>query len=109
MKLASRMSILGTETAFETLAKARELEAQGRTIIHLEIGEPDFDTPEHIRVVSIAELSISTIRTINTLPHNSARSTLLSPSHNPRGMAMTAPATSVRNAASCLSAARKPL
>jgi len=49
MKLASRMSILGTETAFETLAKARALEAEGRTIIHLEIGEPDFDTPEHIR------------------------------------------------------------
>ncbi len=49
MKLASRMGILGTETAFETLAKARALEAEGRTIIHLEIGEPDFDTPEHIR------------------------------------------------------------
>ena len=48
MKLASRMSILGTETAFETLAKARALEAEGRTIIHLEIGEPDFDTPAHI-------------------------------------------------------------
>jgi len=40
-KLASRMGILGTETAFETLAKARALEAEGRTIIHLEIGEPD--------------------------------------------------------------------
>lgn len=49
MKLASRMSILGTETAFETLAKARALEAEGRAIIHLEIGEPDFDTPEHVR------------------------------------------------------------
>ena len=48
-KLASRMGILGTETAFETLAKARALETEGRTIIHLEIGEPDFDTPEHIR------------------------------------------------------------
>jgi aspartate aminotransferase len=42
------MSILGTETAFETLAKARALEAEGRTIIHLEIGEPDFDTPAHV-------------------------------------------------------------
>ena len=49
MKLASRMSILGTETAFETLAKARALEAQGQAIIHLEIGEPDFDTPDHVR------------------------------------------------------------
>ncbi len=42
------MQRLGTETAFEVLAKARKLEAQGRHIIHLEIGEPDFDTPAHI-------------------------------------------------------------
>jgi len=42
------MSRLGTETAFEVLAKARALEAQGRDIIHLEIGEPDFDTPPSI-------------------------------------------------------------
>jgi aspartate/methionine/tyrosine aminotransferase len=43
------MSRLGTETAFEVLAKARALEAKGRTVIHLEIGEPDFDTPVNIR------------------------------------------------------------
>ncbi len=49
MKLADRMSRLGTESAFEVLARARALEAQGRSIIHLQIGEPDFDTPEHIR------------------------------------------------------------
>ena len=48
MRLASRMGVLGTETAFETLAKAKALEAEGRSIIHLEIGEPDFDTPDHI-------------------------------------------------------------
>ncbi|MCS7287136.1 MAG: pyridoxal phosphate-dependent aminotransferase [Anaerolineae bacterium] len=48
MKVASRMLRLGTETAFEVLAKARALEAQGRKIIHLEIGEPDFDTPQFI-------------------------------------------------------------
>jgi aspartate aminotransferase len=46
--LATRMSRLGTESAFEVLAKARALEAQGREIVHLEIGEPDFDTPPHI-------------------------------------------------------------
>ena len=46
--LASRQDRLGTETAFLTLARARELEAQGRHIVHLEIGEPDFDTPQHI-------------------------------------------------------------
>jgi len=48
LKLAQRMSRLGTETAFEVLVKARALEAQGKNIIHLEIGEPDFDTPGNI-------------------------------------------------------------
>ncbi len=48
MILATRMSRLGTETAFEVLAKAKALQAQGKEIIHLEIGEPDFDTPANI-------------------------------------------------------------
>ncbi len=48
MKLAERMSRLGTETAFEALARAKALEAEGRSIVFLGIGEPDFDTPEHI-------------------------------------------------------------
>ncbi len=48
MKLADRMSRLGTETAFEVLARAKQLEAKGKNIIHLEIGEPDFDTPKNI-------------------------------------------------------------
>ena len=48
MKLAGRMDLLGTETAFSVLAKARALEAQGRDVVHLEIGEPDFPTPENI-------------------------------------------------------------
>ncbi len=48
LRLAERMSRLGTETAFEVLNKARALERQGREIIHLEIGEPDFDTPANI-------------------------------------------------------------
>jgi len=48
LRLAERMSRLGTETAFEVLNRARELERQGRDIIHLEIGEPDFDTPPNI-------------------------------------------------------------
>jgi aspartate/methionine/tyrosine aminotransferase len=48
LKLATRMGRLGTETAFEVLAKAKALEAQGQSIIHLEIGEPDFDTPKNI-------------------------------------------------------------
>ena len=48
MKLSSRQSRLGTETAFETLAKAKKLEAQGKNIVHLEIGEPDFDSPSYV-------------------------------------------------------------
>jgi aspartate aminotransferase len=48
LKLARRMSRLGTETAFEVLARAKALERQGRSIIHLEIGEPDFATPPNI-------------------------------------------------------------
>ena len=48
LRLAKRMSRLGTETAFEVLVKARALEAKGRDIVHLEIGEPDFDTPSNI-------------------------------------------------------------
>src|SRR5262249_36693313 len=48
LRLAKRMARLGTETAFEVLVKAKALEGQGRDIIHLEIGEPDFDTPSNI-------------------------------------------------------------
>jgi aspartate aminotransferase len=49
MNVAERMGRLGTESAFEVLARARALERQGREIVHLEIGEPDFDTPAHIK------------------------------------------------------------
>ena len=48
MRLATRMDRIGTETAFEAAARARALEATGREVIHLEIGEPDFDTPRHV-------------------------------------------------------------
>jgi aspartate aminotransferase len=48
LRLAKRMSRLGTETAFEVLVRAKALEAQGKSIIHLEIGEPDFDTPANV-------------------------------------------------------------
>jgi aspartate/methionine/tyrosine aminotransferase len=49
MNVAPRMQRLGTESAFEVLARAKALERQGREIVHLEIGEPDFDTPAHIK------------------------------------------------------------
>jgi aspartate aminotransferase len=56
MRLASRMDSIGTETAFEAAARARALEATGRSVIHLEIGEPDFDTPANVRQAAKAAL-----------------------------------------------------
>jgi aspartate/methionine/tyrosine aminotransferase len=56
MSLADRMSRIGTESAFDVLARARNLEAQGRDIIHLQIGEPDFDTPAHVTEAGIQAL-----------------------------------------------------
>jgi aspartate aminotransferase len=56
LRFAARMSRLGTEGAFEVLARAKELEARGKDIIHLEIGEPDFPTPSHI--VEAAEVAL---------------------------------------------------
>jgi aspartate aminotransferase len=56
MKLSERLARLGTETAFEVLVRARALEAQGRSVVHLEIGEPDFDTPSHITDAAVEAL-----------------------------------------------------
>jgi aspartate aminotransferase len=56
VRFAERMSRLGTEGAFEVLARARGLEAQGRDIVHLEIGEPDFATPDNITEAAISAL-----------------------------------------------------
>ena len=56
MRFAQRLSRLGTETAFEVLARAQALEAQGKRVIHLEIGEPDFDTPRYIRTAAVEAL-----------------------------------------------------
>lgn len=53
---AKRMESLGTETAFEVLAKAKALEKQGKEIVHLEIGEPDFDTPKNIKDAAVKAL-----------------------------------------------------
>ncbi len=61
MRFAERMSRLGTETAFEVLVRARALEAQGREVVHLEIGEPDFDTP-----ANIIEAAVQALRTGHT-------------------------------------------
>lgn len=53
---ADRMAVLGTETAFEVLARAKALERQGKNVIHLEIGEPDFDTPKNIKEAAVKAL-----------------------------------------------------
>jgi aspartate aminotransferase len=54
---AKRMETLGTETAFEVLAKAKALEKQGKDVVHLEIGEPDFDTPRNIKDAAVKALN----------------------------------------------------
>ena len=56
MKTAARMDSIGTETAFEVSARARALEATGRSIVYLQIGEPDFDTPDNVRAAAKAAL-----------------------------------------------------
>ncbi|MFQ5864913.1 MAG: pyridoxal phosphate-dependent aminotransferase [bacterium] len=56
MKLSERMNLLGTETAFEVMARAKALEARGKDIIHLQIGEPDFTTPKHIIEAAVVAL-----------------------------------------------------
>src|SRR5215472_10341376 len=56
LRLAKRMARLGSESAFEVLARARALEAQGREIVHLEIGEPDFDSPANVVATGIDAL-----------------------------------------------------
>ena len=60
-RIADAVSRLGSESAFEVLARAKALEAEGRRVVHMEIGEPDFDTPEHIK-----EAGIRSIRENNT-------------------------------------------
>src|SRR2546426_8823546 len=56
IRFAKRMNRLGTEGAFEVLARARRLEAAGRHVVHLEIGEPDFATPDNITEAAVAAL-----------------------------------------------------
>lgn len=55
-RLADGMSRIGTETAFAVLARARQLEAQGKSVVHMQLGEPDFETPAHITAAAIAAL-----------------------------------------------------
>ena len=56
-RIADAVSRLGSESAFEVLARAKALEAQGRRVVHMEIGEPDFDTPQHIKDAGIRSIN----------------------------------------------------
>ena len=58
-RIAAAVDRLGSENAFEVLARARQLEAQGRRVVHMEIGEPDFDTPDHIKKAAAEALDDS--------------------------------------------------
>lgn len=55
-RIAAAVERLGSENAFEILARAREIEAQGRRVVHMEIGEPDFDTPDNIKKAAVEAL-----------------------------------------------------
>ena len=68
------MSRLGTETAFEVLARAKALEAQGRSICHLEIGEPDFATPDYVVAAGRAALEQGLQLTVQAFGHARAPS-----------------------------------
>ena len=66
LDLTRAMSRLGTESAFHVLAKAKALEATGRKIIHLEIGEPDFGTPPHVVEAAVEALRAGLYAAIST-------------------------------------------
>ena len=72
MRIAARMSTIGTESAFEVSARARALEAEGRSIIHLQIGEPDFDTPANVREAAKARARRRARRTTRRSPGSRA-------------------------------------
>jgi aspartate aminotransferase len=66
MRLSDRMSRLGTESAFKVLAQAQALEAKGNSVVHLEIGEPDFDTPKHITEAAFEALKKGQTHYVNS-------------------------------------------
>jgi aspartate/methionine/tyrosine aminotransferase len=89
LKLARRMELLGTETAFEVLARAKALERQGRHIVHLEVGEPDFDTPANIKDAAIQALGNGYTHYTPTAGLWEAREAVASYVARTRGIAVT--------------------
>lgn len=80
------MQQLGTETAFEVLARARALEAEGRSIVHLEIGEPDFDTADFIREAAKAALDRGETHYVPTAGLRELREAIAASIHSSRGV-----------------------
>ncbi len=76
MKLAQRIGRLGTETAFEVLVRAKALEKQGRDIVHLEVGEPDFATPENIVKAGVRALQQGATKYTPSAGTNELRETI---------------------------------
>ncbi len=89
MRLAGRMDRIGTETAFEAAARARALEATGRSVIHLEIGEPDFDTPANIREAAKAALDRGATHYTPTVGIPELRAAIASDATARKGFAVT--------------------
>src|SRR5205807_1877819 len=88
---AERMSHIGQETAFEVLVRARALEARGRSVVHLEIGEPDFDTPSHIVAAPLREERRFRFDPdeFKSLVSDKTRLIIINSPHNPTGSVLT--------------------
>ena len=89
MKLVDRVAQIGTESAFEVLVRARALEKQGKNIIHLEIGEPDFPTPKHVVEAGKAALDQGWTKYGPTQGLPELRESIASYISNTRGLAVT--------------------
>jgi aspartate/methionine/tyrosine aminotransferase len=90
LRLAKRMSRLGTESAFQVLSRARELERQGKNIIHLEIGEPDFATPTNIVNAAVNALNAGWTHYGPSAGHPELRETIAAEVSHTRGVPVSA-------------------
>ena len=90
VQLADRAYRLGTETAFEVLAKAKKLEAEGMKVVHLEIGEPDFKTPENICQAAIRSIQAGDTHYTPAAGTVETRTAIANYVSNTRGLEFTA-------------------
>ena len=90
LRLAKRMSRLGTEGAFQVLSRARELERQGKNIVHLEIGEPDFATPPNVVNAAVNALNAGWTHYGPSAGYPELRETIAAEVSSTRGISVTA-------------------